>query len=137
MLFQIDLPFPTNFKLIRSSYRGSIGWALALPEGKSILIDPTEELREYCSRDEISEFSSAGCLRIPQNFKIGNLKVYYACYHQKPYLFVYETKGREILFTMGLDRYERIVTKLKPKFVLTREGMVLNQSEAYLLSVVK
>lgn len=142
MLFRIGLPFITDFEIVlsRSEDCKNVGWAIILLNHKSILIDPTCELKNYCRGDETVEFSSDICLKKPHTHKFNSIKIYHSCYHQKPYLYLTKSSSEEsggLLFTMGLEDYAKIIKQLKPTLVLTREGQVLRQGEAYLTSLLK
>jgi len=136
MLFQVSLPIVANFKIILSKSDKTSGWGIILLNHNSILIDPTSELREYCNGDNLTEFRSDICLKTPQIYKVGNIKIHHGCYHQKPYLYIVEMDREGILFTMGLKDYGKIVKKLKPVLTLTGDGQVLRQGEAYISSLM-
>ena len=137
MLFHIALPIKTEFNIVLSRTETGIGWGIVLMESRTVLIDPTDELREYCQNDEIIEFDSNICIKNPRIFKFGPTKIYHGCYRQHPYIYISTTEDGGLLFTMGSEDYAKIVAKLKPSLVLTREGQIMRQGEAYLTSLLK
>jgi len=135
MIFKLELPFQTCYFIIKSvdDISGKVGWAFcSIKENKSYIIKPTDEIYKYCSKDTIINVSKKTSEKDVKEYKCDKTTLYIGSYLQKTY--VYTTDG--ILFPMEIPDYRILVEKLKPKLVLTSAGEIMNQTEAFVSTLI-
>ena len=127
MLLHLEIPVNIGCTIIVSKDK-HVSWAIILPDNTTILIDPNDELTEYCDGDDIIPFYSNTKIREPKIYTFGLFKIYQGCYHTKSYVYINTDHGG-IFFPMLVDDYHKIVKELKPVLTLTRKGDILKPYE--------
>jgi len=135
MISELKTSTSLPYLILLSEDKDKNGWAIILPKDKCILVDPTNELMDYCSNYEILVIKYKDQPIDSPKIKFGKLKLYLGSYHQKIYLYV--SKG-EILFPLAVPKeyWPKLIKNLSVKLILTPDGQIQTPAEAYIYGLM-